>query len=56
MPVPILWCILSGATLRAMNSPEGWIPLLTALLALAASFGKRTVGQAAGRAEGRLKW
>jgi Family of unknown function (DUF6064) len=37
-PVPILWSVLTGATLWAMNSPEAWIPLVAALLVPAAAF------------------
>jgi Family of unknown function (DUF6064) len=40
VPVPILWCVLTGATLWAMNAPEAWIPPLGGLLALAGSFWK----------------
>jgi hypothetical protein len=38
LPVPILWCLLTGATLVAMGSPEAWIPIGVALLTLALSF------------------
>lgn len=34
--VPLAWCALSGATLYAMGSPEAWIPLAAAGLAVAA--------------------
>jgi hypothetical protein len=35
-PIPVLWCLASGATLWAMADPQAWIPLATALLAVAA--------------------
>lgn len=34
---PLAWCLLSGATLRAMGSPEAWILLATALVTIALS-------------------
>ncbi|HEU5304901.1 MAG TPA: DUF6064 family protein [Gemmatimonadales bacterium] len=37
MAVPVLWCMLAGATLWAMRSPEAWVPLVAALLGVAAS-------------------
>jgi hypothetical protein len=39
--VPVLWCVISGATLWAMDSPDAWVPPLGALLVLAASIWKR---------------
>lgn len=39
--VPVLWCLVSGATLWALGSPEAWVPPLAALLALAASIRRR---------------
>jgi hypothetical protein len=33
---PLLWCILSGATLWALGSPEAWLLLLVVLIFLAA--------------------
>jgi len=35
--VPVVWCLLSGATLLAMGSPEAWIVLGTLALGLALS-------------------
>lgn len=35
MAVPVLWCIVSGTTLRAMGSPEAWVLLLVAVLVVA---------------------
>jgi hypothetical protein len=37
LAVPVLWCVVSGATLWAMNSVEAWVPPAAALLVLAAS-------------------
>jgi hypothetical protein len=37
LAVPVLWCLVSGATLLAMGSPEAWVPPAAALLAVAAS-------------------
>lgn len=34
-PVPVVWCLISGATLWAMASPDFWLPPLAALLAIA---------------------
>jgi hypothetical protein len=34
---PVAWCLLSGATLLAMRSPETWILLPAGMLALALS-------------------
>jgi len=33
-PIPLLWCLVSGATLLALGSPEAWIPPLAGLLAV----------------------
>jgi hypothetical protein len=33
-PIPILWCLISGGTLWAMESPEFWIAPLAALLSV----------------------
>ena len=35
LPIPVLWCLLSGITLRTMGEPQGWAP--HAALALAAA-------------------
>ncbi len=37
LAVPMLWCVVSGATLLAMGSPDAWVPPLAGLLAFAAS-------------------
>ena len=37
LAAPLLWCLVSGATLWAMGSPEVWVLLPAALLALGAS-------------------
>lgn len=34
-PVPVLWCLLSGATLWTMGSPQAAVPLAAAALAVA---------------------
>lgn len=36
MIVPVLWCVLGGLTLWAMQSPEAWVPPLASLLAIGA--------------------
>jgi hypothetical protein len=41
LAVPVLWCLVSGATLWAMNSAEAWVPPAAALLVLAASIWKK---------------
>lgn len=35
--VPVLWCLFSGLTLWAMQSPEAWVPLLAAAVGLVAA-------------------
>jgi hypothetical protein len=35
-PIPLLWLLLSGLTLRTMGDPQAWMPLLTAGIAIAA--------------------
>ncbi len=37
VPIPALWCVVSGLTLWAMEAPEAWIPPAAALLAIAAA-------------------
>src|SRR3954452_6511959 len=37
--VPLVWCLVSGATLYALRTPEAWIPLLSASGSLGMSFG-----------------
>lgn len=44
--VPVLWCIISGLTLWAMDSPEALLPPLAALAAVAAAWSRR-VGRSA---------
>lgn len=39
--VPTLWCLISGATLLAMKSPEAAIPFLAALVATGARIASR---------------
>ncbi|HEX2251366.1 MAG TPA: DUF6064 family protein [Gemmatimonadales bacterium] len=34
VPVPVLWCVFSGLTLWAMESPEAWVPPSAAALAV----------------------
>jgi hypothetical protein len=34
LPIPLLWCAISGATLWTMHAPDAWIAPLAALLAL----------------------
>jgi len=38
-PIPVIWCVVSGATLWTMESPDFVIPLLAALLAVAGAGG-----------------
>jgi hypothetical protein len=32
--VPVIWCVISGATLAAMRAPDAWIPPIAAVLAV----------------------
>lgn len=34
VPIPVLWCAISGATLWAMDAPDAWLPPLAAALAV----------------------
>ena len=34
LAVPVLWCLMSGATLWTMGAPDPWVPILAAALAL----------------------
>ena len=34
LAVPLLWCLMSGATLWTMGAPDAWVPILAAVLAL----------------------
>jgi len=36
LPIPLLWCLLSGFTLWTMDDPQAWLPLLAAASVLAA--------------------
>ncbi|HEU4680301.1 MAG TPA: DUF6064 family protein [Gemmatimonadales bacterium] len=42
MAVPVIWCVLSGATLWALGSPEAWIPPLAAGLSIVVSVWRRS--------------
>jgi len=42
MAVPLLWCLISGATLWAMKSPEAWILAVAGVFVVAASRLRRT--------------
>lgn len=35
LPIPVLWCVLSGMTLRTMGEPQAWAPHAALLLAVA---------------------
>ncbi len=37
LPIPVLWCAISGATLWAMGAPDAWVPPAAAALAALAS-------------------
>ena len=41
LPIPVLWCLLSGITLRAMGEPQAWV--LHAALTLTAAAGIWTI-------------
>lgn len=34
LPIPLVWCLIGGATLLALESPDFWIPPLAAALTL----------------------
>ena len=42
-PIPILWLLLSGLTLRTMGDPQAWIPLLAAGAGVAVPVLRRVV-------------
>lgn len=46
-PIPVFWCVMTGATLWAMEAPEAWISPAAALLAAAGGIwsGKARGGQ-----------
>ena len=47
--VPLAWCLVSGATLYALRTPEAWIPLLSAGVAVASRFSSCAGGQTSRR-------
>jgi Family of unknown function (DUF6064) len=55
MPIPVLWCLVSGLTLWAMESPEAWLPPSAALLSLVFSRLKKTDSAAASESR-TLNW
>jgi hypothetical protein len=55
MVIPVAWCLISGLTLWAMESPEAWVPPGAALLSSLFSRWKKT--DSATASEGRaLNW
>ena len=36
LPIPVLWCLLSGLTLQTMGEPQAWAPYAVLALAVAA--------------------
>jgi hypothetical protein len=36
LPIPVLWCLLSGMTLQTMGEPQAWAPYAALALAAAA--------------------
>jgi hypothetical protein len=36
LPIPVLWCLLSGMTLHTMGEPQAWAPFAALALAAAA--------------------
>jgi hypothetical protein len=36
LPIPMLWCLLSGMTLQTMGEPQAWVPYSAVALAAAA--------------------
>ena len=36
LPIPVLWCLLSGITLSTMGEPQAWAPYAALVLAAAA--------------------
>ena len=41
-PIPLLWLLTSGLTLRTMGDPQAWMPLLTVAIVIAALVLRRT--------------
>lgn len=37
LPLPLLWCLITGATLRAMGSPEAWVSPLAGIFTIVAA-------------------
>ncbi|MGE0213570.1 MAG: DUF6064 family protein [Parvibaculaceae bacterium] len=50
IPIPLLWCMLSGATLWTMGAPEAWVMLAAAALALLLTV-RRSIGSRSSAAE-----
>ncbi len=44
-PIPLLWCLLSGATLWVMGSAEAFLPPLAAILVLFLAFRRQAPGR-----------
>jgi hypothetical protein len=36
LPIPALWCLLSGMTLQTMGEPQAWAPYAALVLSVAA--------------------
>lgn len=49
IPIPLLWLLLSGVTLRTMGDPQAWLPLLSVAMTLAAMALHATVRRSASR-------
>jgi hypothetical protein len=49
LPVPLLWCAISGATLRTMHAPDAWVAPLGALVLALCAIGKRAPGGTSSR-------
>jgi len=49
LPIPVVWCLLSGATLWAMDSPDFAVVPLAALFALILAVGGAMVNAGSGR-------
>jgi Family of unknown function (DUF6064) len=50
LPIPILWCLISGATAWAMHAPDAALMPVIAALALVAALSRRGGGTETGRA------
>jgi hypothetical protein len=44
LPIPVLWCLLSGMTLWTMSALQAWVPLATVALTAAACVWMVTIG------------